>query len=81
MLYPLWRDRADALVSQTDYRFLPAVPDNGFYRTVGDVITFFEETSPDTAPGETGTSPAAPKIPVSEPAPDPLAVWQAVWTI
>ena len=75
MLYPLWRDRADALASQTGLPLsLPAVPDNGFYRTVGDVITFFEGTSPDTAPGETGTSPAAPKISVSEPAPDPLAV-------
>ena len=47
MLYPLWRDRADALVSQTGLPLsLPAVPDNGFYRTVGDVITFFEGASP-----------------------------------
>lgn len=75
MLYPLWRDRADALMSQAGLSLsLPAVPDNGFYRTVGVVIAFLEGTSPDTAPGETDTSPAAEKTPISDPAPDPLAI-------
>ncbi|WP_028466751.1 COG4223 family protein [Nisaea denitrificans] len=76
-LYPLWRDRADALVSQSGLPLaLPEVPDNEFYGTVDDVIAFFQGETSDAAPDEnTGTvavSPAPEAAP--EPVVDPLTV-------
>jgi hypothetical protein len=79
-LYPLWRDKADAVVSQSGLPLaLPEVPDNAFYGTVDDVIAFFEGASPDAAPSENAPSEntatavitAAP-APAPEPVVDPL---------
>lgn len=75
VLYPLWRDRVDTVVSQSGLPLsLPEVPDNAFYGTVGDVIAFFEGASPDAAPSEntaTAVITAAPE-PAPEPVVDPL---------
>ena len=76
VLYPLWRDRADALVAQGGLPLsLPEVPDNAFYGTVEDVIAFFEDASPDPvsapAPAPADTA-AAPVTPAPEPVVDPL---------
>ena len=74
VLYPLWRDRADALVAQGGLPLsLPEVPDNAFYGTVEDVIAFFEGASPDPVPGPVpDDTAAAPVTPAPEPVVDPL---------
>lgn len=74
VLYPLWRDRADALVAQGGLPLsLPEVPDNAFYGTVEDVIAFFEGASPDPVPAPVPDDTAvAPVTPAPEPVVDPL---------
>ncbi|WP_323798289.1 COG4223 family protein [Nisaea sp.] len=72
-LYPLWRDKADAVVSQSGLPLaLPEVPDNAFYGTVGDVISFFEGASPDAAPIENTATAVITAAPAPAPVVDPL---------
>ncbi|MEO9904605.1 mitofilin family membrane protein [Nisaea sp.] len=71
VLYPLWRDRADTLVSQSGLPLsLPEVPENAFYGTVGDVIAFFEGASSGAVPSENTAT--AVITPAPEPVVDPL---------
>lgn len=73
VLYPLWRDRAETVVSQSGLPLsLPEVPNNAFYGGVGDVIAFLKGASTDAAPSENTAT--AVITPAPEPVTDPLTV-------
>jgi len=73
VLYPLWRDRAETVVSQSGLPLsLPEVPNNAFYGTVGDVIAFFQGASPDAAPSEDTATATVVITPAPDPVPEPV---------
>ena len=75
-LYPLWRDRAEALVATSGLPLnLPKVPDNAFYETVDDVVSFLNGAAPEPAPAPVDKV-EAPTAVVSAPEPvaDPLTL-------
>lgn len=73
VLYPLWRDRADAMVAQAGIPVgLPDVPDNAFYGAVGEVIAFFNDATQAQSSAPQSQEEAAAEAPLPEPVVDPL---------
>ncbi|MEQ8333431.1 mitofilin family membrane protein [Nisaea sp.] len=75
-LYPLWRDRAEALVATSGLPLsMPEVPENAFYGTVDDVVSFLKGAAPEPTPAPVDKV-EAPTDVVSAPEPvaDPLTL-------